>query len=46
MMSQPMQYPYVGQGHGVYKNPGQQPNFSWQLGASQTLGSLFPVHST
>jgi hypothetical protein len=34
MMSQQMQYLYVGQGHGVYQNLGQQPNFSWQPGAS------------
>jgi hypothetical protein len=45
MMSQQTQYPYAGQGHGFYQNPGQQPNFSWQPGASQTPGSFFPVHS-
>jgi hypothetical protein len=45
MMSQQMQYPFAGQGHGIYQNPGQQPNFSWQPGASQTPGSFLPVHS-
>jgi len=42
MMSPQMQNPYVGQGHGFYQNPGQQPNFSWQPGASQTSGPFFP----
>jgi hypothetical protein len=41
MMSPHMQNPYTGQGHGFYHNPGQQPNFSWQPGASQTLGPFF-----
>jgi hypothetical protein len=41
MMSPHMQNPYAGQGHGFYQNPGQQPNFSWQPGASQTLGPFF-----
>jgi hypothetical protein len=42
MMSPQMQNPYAGQGHGFYQNPGQQPNFSWQPGASQTPGPFFP----
>jgi hypothetical protein len=42
MMSPQMQNPYAGQGHGFYQNPSQQPNFSWQPGASQTLGPFFP----
>jgi hypothetical protein len=42
MMSPQMQNPYTGQGHGFYQNPGQQPNFSWKLGASQTPGPFFP----
>jgi hypothetical protein len=36
--------PYTGQGNpGFYQNPGQHANFSWQLGASQNLGSSFPL---
>jgi hypothetical protein len=46
MMSQKIQFPCAGQGHGVFQNPGQQPNFSWKLGASKNLGSLFSIHST
>jgi hypothetical protein len=46
MISQQTQFSYAGQGHGFYQNPDQQPNFSWQPGASQTPGPLFPVHST
>jgi hypothetical protein len=42
MMSPQMQNPYAGQGHGFYQNPGQQPNFSWQPGASQTSGPFYP----
>jgi hypothetical protein len=42
MMSPHTQNPYVGHGHGFYQNPGQQSNFSWQLGANQTPGPLFP----
>jgi hypothetical protein len=42
MMSPQMENPYAGQGHGFYQNLGQQPNFSWQPGASQTLGPFFP----
>jgi hypothetical protein len=42
MMSPQMQNHYAGQGHGFYQNPGQQPNFSWQPGASQTLGPFYP----
>jgi hypothetical protein len=45
MTSQQAQYLNVGQGHGFYQNPGQQPNFSWQPGASQIPGSFPPVHS-
>jgi hypothetical protein len=41
MMSPHTQNPYAGHGHGFYQNPGQQPNFSWQPGASQTLGPFF-----
>jgi hypothetical protein len=41
MMSQQAQYPYVSHGHGYYQNPSQQPNFSWQPGATQNLGSFF-----
>jgi hypothetical protein len=44
MMSPQMQNPYVGQGHGFYQNLGQQPNSSWQPGASQTLGPFFPSY--
>jgi hypothetical protein len=36
MMSPQMKNPYTGQGNGFYQNPGQQSNFSWQPGASQT----------
>jgi hypothetical protein len=41
MMSPQMKNPYASQGHGFYQNPGQQPNFSWQPGASQTPGPFF-----
>jgi hypothetical protein len=41
MMSPHTQNPYAGHGHGFYQNPGQQPNFSWQPGASQTPGPFF-----
>jgi hypothetical protein len=44
MMSPQMQNPYAGQGHGFYQNPGQQPNFSWQPGASPTPGPFFPSY--
>jgi hypothetical protein len=37
-----MKNPYAGHGHGFYQNLGQQPNFSWQPGASQTPGPFFP----
>ena len=30
------------QGQGFYPQPGQQPNFSWQPGASQTPGPFYP----
>jgi hypothetical protein len=42
MMSPHMHNPYVGHGHGFYQNPSQHLNFSWQPGASQTLGPFFP----
>jgi hypothetical protein len=42
MMSPQMQNPYAGQGNGFYQNPGQQPNFSWQPGASKTPGPFYP----
>jgi hypothetical protein len=42
MMSPQMKKPYAGLGHGFYQNPSQQPNFSWQPGASQTPGPFFP----
>jgi hypothetical protein len=42
IMSPSMQNHYVVQGHGLYQNTGQQPNFSWQPGASQILGPFFP----
>jgi hypothetical protein len=42
MMSPHMKNPYAVQGHGFYQNPGQQSNFSWQPGASQTPGPFFP----
>jgi hypothetical protein len=41
MMSPHTQNPYAGHGHGFYQNPDQQPNFSWQPGASQTPGPFF-----
>jgi hypothetical protein len=44
MMSPQMHNPYVGQGHGFYQNLGQQPNFSWQPGASQTPGPFYPSY--
>jgi hypothetical protein len=46
MIPQQTQFLYAGQGHSFYQNPGQQSNFSWQPGASQTPGPSFPVHST
>jgi hypothetical protein len=42
MMSPQMQNPFAGQGQGFYPNPGQQPNFSWHPGASQTPGPFYP----
>jgi hypothetical protein len=42
MMSPQMQNPYASQVHGFYQNSGQQPNFSWQPGASETPGPFFP----
>jgi hypothetical protein len=42
MMSPQMQNPFTGQGQGFYQNPGQQPNFSWQPGASQTPRPFYP----
>jgi hypothetical protein len=44
MMSPHMQNPYASQGHGLYENPGQQPNFSWKPGVSQTPGPFFPSY--
>jgi hypothetical protein len=41
-MSPQMQNPFAGQGQGFYPQPGQQPNFSWQPGASQTPGPFYP----
>jgi hypothetical protein len=43
--SQQAQYLYTGHDHGFYQNPGQKPNFSWQLGASRIPGSFPPVHT-
>jgi hypothetical protein len=45
MMSQQAQNLYAAHGHGYYQNPGQQPNFSWKPGASQTPGSFFPGYN-
>jgi hypothetical protein len=42
MMSPQMKNPYASQGHGFYQNLGQQPNVSWQPGASQTPGPFYP----
>ena len=44
MMSQQAQYLNARLGHGCYQNPGQQPNFSWQPGASQKPSPYPPVH--
>jgi hypothetical protein len=44
MMSPQMQNPFAGQGNGFYQNPGQQPNFSWQPGASQNPGPFYPSY--
>jgi hypothetical protein len=41
MTSQQEKNPYSSHNHGYYQNPGQQPKFSWQPGASQTPGSFF-----
>jgi hypothetical protein len=41
-MSPQMQNPFAGQGQSFYPQPGQQPNFSWQPGASQTPGPFYP----
>jgi hypothetical protein len=41
MMSPHTQNLYVGHRHCFYQNPDQQPNFSWQPGASQTPGPFF-----
>jgi hypothetical protein len=45
MTSQQVQNLYTSHGHGYYQNPSQQPNFSWQPGANQTLGSFFPGYN-
>jgi hypothetical protein len=42
MMSLQMKNTFAGQGQGFYPNSGQQPNFSWQPGASQTPGPFYP----
>jgi hypothetical protein len=41
MVSPEMKNLYAGHGHCFYQNLGQQPNFSWQPGASQTPGPFF-----
>jgi hypothetical protein len=41
MMSPHMKNSYASQGHGFYQYLGQQPNFSWQPGASQIPGPFF-----
>jgi hypothetical protein len=41
MMSPQMKNLYAGHGHGFYENLGQQPKFSWKLGASQTPSPFF-----
>jgi hypothetical protein len=43
-MSPQMKNPYASQGNGFYQNPGQQQNFSWQPGASQTPGPFYPSY--
>jgi hypothetical protein len=45
MMTQQEKNLYDGYDHGYYQNPGQQPNFSWKPGASQTPGSFFPGYN-
>ena len=45
MTSQKAQNMYASHDHGYYQNLGQQPNFSWQSGASQTRGSFFPGYN-
>jgi hypothetical protein len=45
MTSQQAQHLNVNLGHGFYQNPGQQPNFFWQPGASEIPGSYPPVHT-
>jgi hypothetical protein len=45
MMSQQAPNLYAGHVHGYYHIPEQQPNFSWQPGASQTPGSFFPGYN-
>ena len=44
MTSQQVQHLNAILGHGIYQNPGQQPNFSWQPGASQNPGPYLPAH--
>jgi hypothetical protein len=41
MMSPQMKNLHAGHGHGFYQNLGQQPNFSWKPGVSQTPGPFF-----
>jgi hypothetical protein len=45
MMSPQMQNLYAVHGHGFYQNTGQQPNFSWKPGASQTPGPFFHAYN-
>jgi hypothetical protein len=45
MMPQQAQNLYAGPGQGFYQNPGQQPKFSWQPGASQNPGPFFHGHN-
>jgi hypothetical protein len=41
MMPQQTQFPFVGQGHSFYQNPGQQSNFSGNLVPVKIQGPLF-----
>jgi hypothetical protein len=44
-MPQQVQNQYAGPGQSFYQNPSQQPNFSWQPGASQNPGPFFHDHN-
>jgi hypothetical protein len=46
MISQQTQFPYASQGYYFYQNPRQHSNFSWQPGASQTIGPSFHINSS